>query len=168
MADCDSPNPSYNGLTPASEAASRAKRANRKTDTAHELLLRRELWRLGLRYRKYVSKLPSKPDLVFRSARVLVFCDGDFWHGRNWDTLKVQLGRRHNAVYWVAKISRNRERDRQNSALLEEQGWVVLRFWETDIKNDPSAVALAIRDAVTSRSAAASSTEPVSLGSPAA
>ena len=161
MTDRVSPNPSYKGFAPASEAAWRAKRANRKTDTAHEVLLRRALWRLGLRYRKHVSNLPGNPDLVFRRARILVYCDSDFWHGRNWDKLKGQLEQRHNAAYWLAKISRNRERDRQNTALLEEQGWVVLRFWETDIKKDPSSAAAVIRNAVTSRTAGASSSEPV-------
>lgn len=110
MTDRVSPNPSYKGFAPASEAAWRAKRANRKTDTAHEVLLRRALWRLGLRYRKHVSNLPGNPDLVFRRARILVYCDSDFWHGRNWDKLKGQLEQRHNAAYWLAKISRNRER----------------------------------------------------------
>src|SRR5262245_56757014 len=103
--------PSYVGLRPASEAASRAKRANRKKDTAHELLLHRELWRLGLRYRMHVAGLPGSPDLVFRRARVVVFCDGDFWHGRHWKKLRADLQRRHNAAYWIAKIARNRERD---------------------------------------------------------
>jgi DNA mismatch endonuclease (patch repair protein) len=147
------PTPSYKGLAPASEAASRAKRANRKTDTTHEVLLRRQLWRLGLRYRKHVSNLPGNPDLVFVRARVIVFCDGDFWHGRNWDTLKAQLKQRHNAAYWLAKISRNRERDQQTTTLLREQGWVVLRFWETDIKKDPASTAQVIRVAVASSAA---------------
>lgn len=141
-------NPSYKGLTPASEAASRVKRANRKKDTAHEVLLRQALWQLGLRYRKHVSRLAGNPDLVFLRARVVVFCDGDFWHGRNWNQLKAQLRRRHNADYWLAKIARNRERDRQNTTVLEKEGWMVLRFWESDIKQDPAAVALAIRNVV--------------------
>jgi DNA mismatch endonuclease (patch repair protein) len=75
MADSLSPNPSYKGFAPASEAAPRAKGASRRRGTAHEVLLCRELWRLGLRYRKHVSNLPGNPDLVFRRARVLVFCD---------------------------------------------------------------------------------------------
>lgn len=144
--------PSYKGLKPASEAASRAKRANRKKDTAHEVLLRRVLWRLGLRYRKHVSNLPGNPDLVFRRARVVVFCDGDFWHGRNWGVLKAQLERRHNSDYWLAKISRNKERDAQNTALLERQGWQVIRLWETDVVADPDAAAQAVFDTVTQRS----------------
>jgi DNA mismatch endonuclease, patch repair protein len=151
MSDHARSNPSYEGFTPASEAASRAKRANRKKDTAHELILRSELWRLGLRYRKHVSGLPGNPDLVFSHARVVVFCDGDFWHGRNWDRLKAQLEKRHNAAYWVAKIARNRDRDRENTTLLERQGWLVLRLWETDIKKYPASAALEIRDVLTAR-----------------
>lgn len=146
-----SPSPSYKGYVPASEAASRAKRANRKKDTAHEVLLRRALWRLGLRYRKHVSGLTGNPDLVFARSRVVVFCDGDFWHGRNWSHLKAQLEQRHNAAYWLAKIGRNRERDRHTSALLKEQGWTVLRLWETDIKKDPSTAAAAISAIVKAR-----------------
>jgi DNA mismatch endonuclease (patch repair protein) len=150
-----SPSPSYKGFVPASKAASRAKRANRKKDTAHEVLLCRALWRMGLRYRKHVSRLPGNPDLVFARARVIVFCDGDFWHGRNWGHLKAQLEQRHNSAYWVAKIGRNRERDRHTSALLEGQGWTVLRLWETDIKNDPSNAAAAISATVNARLGAA-------------
>jgi DNA mismatch endonuclease (patch repair protein) len=143
--------PSYTGLRPASEAASRVGRANRKKDTQHEVILRKSLWRLGLRYRKHMSCLPGNPDLVFPGARVAVFCDGDFWHGRDWDRLKDQLDRRHNASYWSPKIARNRERDLEKTALLEGMGWLVIRLWETDIKKDPAAAANAIRDAVISR-----------------
>ena len=65
--------PSFRGLKPASETASRSKRANRKTDSLHEILLRRELTKLGLRYRKYVRDLPGNPDIVFRAAKVVLF-----------------------------------------------------------------------------------------------
>lgn len=144
-------NPSYVGLRPASDAASRAKKANTKENTKHEVLLRRSLWRLGLRYRKHVAALPGNPDLVFPGARVAVFCDGDFWHGRDWERLRAQLERRHNAEYWLAKIARNRERDRENNALLADSGWLVIRLWETDIKKNPDTAACVIRDAVTCR-----------------
>jgi DNA mismatch endonuclease (patch repair protein) len=146
-----SKSPSYSGLRPASEAASRAKRANRKKDTRHEVALRQALWRLGLRYRKHVSTLPGNPDIVFAKARVAVFCDGDFWHGRDWWRLSAQLERRHNAAYWLAKIARNRERDLENNALLERMGWLVIRLWETDIKKAPDAAAILIRNAVSTR-----------------
>ncbi len=137
--------PSYAGLQPASEAASRAMRANRKTETLPERLLRRELWRLGLRYRKNVARLPGNPDIVFAAQRVLVFCDGDFWHGRNWRTLKRKLKMRHNASYWIAKIARNLVRDREHTTRLQEAGWIVVRVWETEVKRDPAAVARQIK-----------------------
>lgn len=143
--------PSFDGLKPASEAASRAKRANRKKDSRHEVLLRRELWKLGVRYRKHVAGLPGNPDLVFRAARVVVFCDGDFWHGRNWDQLRAALGRRHNAEYWIAKIGRNRDRDQEHATRLENEGWLVLRLWETDIIRDPQQAARQIKDVVEQR-----------------
>jgi DNA mismatch endonuclease (patch repair protein) len=143
--------PSFAGLRPSSEAASRAQRANRKKDTGHEVLLRKALWRLGLRYRKHLPGLPGNPDLVFGGARVVVFCDGDFWHGRDWDRLKGQLARRHNAEYWIAKIGRNMERDREQAALLEGQGWLVIRLWETDVKRDVSAAASQLTEIVRGR-----------------
>lgn len=143
--------PSFLGLTPASEGASKAKRANGKRDTKHEVVLRRELWRLGIRYRKYAKDLPGKPDIVIRRARVVVFCDGDFWHGRNWDELRGKLELRHNAAYWVAKIERNRERDREQHAQLADAGWLVLRFWETDVLRRPSEAAATIAEAVRAR-----------------
>jgi len=143
--------PSFDGLKPASEAASRAKRSNRKKDSRHELLLRRELWKLGVRYRKYVAKLPGNPDLMFRAARVVVFCDGDFWHGRNWDQLRAALGHRHNADYWIAKIARNRERDQEHAARLRSDGWLVLRLWETDIMRNPQEAARQIKEVVERR-----------------
>jgi len=133
--------PRFTGLRAASEASARAKRANRKGDSRHEVLLRREIWRLGLRFRKHIAELPGVPDIVFRRARVVVFCDGDFWHGRNWRKLQAELRRRHNAPYWIAKIAQNRKRDRQQTALLTKCGWLVLRFWESDILKSPNSVA---------------------------
>jgi len=96
-------------------------------------MLRSHLWRLGCRYRIDVSNLPGRPDIVFPKARLVVFCDGDFWHGRRWAERRRKLRTGHNADYWVRKIGRNIERDRQNTALLEKAGWTVLRFWEGDI-----------------------------------
>src|SRR5437899_1838735 len=83
--------PTFRGLAPASAAASKAKQNNRSSDTLPELALRREFSRIGLRFRKNVASLPGKPDIVFLRARVLVFCDGDFWHGRNWRALRKKL-----------------------------------------------------------------------------
>jgi DNA mismatch endonuclease, patch repair protein len=143
--------PSFTGLRPASEAASQVKRKNRRSDTLHELILRRELWRLGLRFRKNVNSLPGKPDVVFPSAKVAVFCDGDFWHGRDWESRQEKLSRGTNASYWLAKIASNIERDARNTALLKKDGWRVIRLWETDVKRDPVAAAVRIKKAVDAR-----------------
>lgn len=143
--------PRFDDLRPASEAASKAKRANRATDTGHEVLLRRALWRQGLRYRKHAKNLPGKPDLVFGRAKVVVFCDGDFWHGREWDALQEKLGKGSNSGYWLAKIARNRETDQLTSAALMELGWAVVRLWESDIKKDPEGAAQTVAQAVRQR-----------------
>lgn len=101
----------------------------RQKDTAPELALRSALHRRGLRYRKNVKNLPGSPDIVFVRARTAVFVDGDFWHGRDFDTWKEKL-----QPFWRAKIERNIERDAQNVADLEAAGWKVYRAWEKDIK----------------------------------
>lgn len=135
------PRPSYKGLRPASASASHAARgSSKKTDTRCELTLRRALWAAGCRYRKNVSALPGRPDIVFPGAKVAIFCDGDFWHGRDWESRRQKLGRGTNAHYWLGKIQRNIERDRQNTTHLQKMGWKVLRFWGSQIGADPSAV----------------------------
>lgn len=143
--------PSYKGLTPASELASITKRRNRASNTAPELLLRRALTRLGLRYRLHSKELPGRPDVVFRRARVAVFVDGDFWHGRDWAKRRRRLTERTNASYWVEKIRTNRMRDRRQSAELRRLGWWVARLWETDVKKDPAGTAQSIFRIVKSR-----------------
>ena len=146
--------PSFFGLTPASGRSSKAKRHNVSTNTTHELLLRSELWRMGLRYRKNVRSLPGKPDIVFRRPKVAVFCDGDFWHGRHWSDLETKLSKGWNGEYWVAKIAGNRERDELNTAELERKGWHVIRIWESDIRRDPADAARKVFDAIKLRKAA--------------
>lgn len=133
--------PRFDDRSPASEQAARAKRKTRKTDTKAEMLLRRKLWSRGFRYRLHAPDLPGKPDLVFRGPRVAVFVDGDFWHGRNWQEQREKVARRSNGDYWVAKIEYNMERDRRQADQLKEQGWQVVRLWETDVKQDPARAA---------------------------
>lgn len=126
--------PSFKGRKASSERASVAARgSSKKGDTKCELVLRRALWASGVRYRKDVAALPGRPDVVFHGARVAVFCDGDFWHGRKWEDRKRKLASGHNAPYWLAKIERNMARDQERTDLLIAHGWMVLRFWETDI-----------------------------------
>ncbi len=78
---------------------------------------------------------------MFPGPRLVVFCDGDFWHGKEWKKRRAKLASGSNASYWVAKIERNRERDRTNTALLEADGWTVLRYWESAIHEDTTVIA---------------------------
>lgn len=133
--------PSFDGLRPNSVVSSRAKRSNRSRGTLDEVALRRELRRMGLRFRNNVRTLPGRPDILFSAERVAVFCDGDFWHGRNWNLLRRKLRQGWNAVYWLAKIRSNMQRDRRSTALLRELGWHVIRVWEGEIHKDPLGVA---------------------------
>jgi DNA mismatch endonuclease (patch repair protein) len=143
--------PRFTGLKPASEASSRAKRANLSRGTEQEILLCRELRRSGLRFRRNVKMLPGIPDVVFPTAQIAVFCDGDFWHGRKWRTLRAKLKRGSNSSYWIGKIKANIQRDRRNTRLLEESGWLVIRIWESDIRGDPVALASQLKEIVTER-----------------
>lgn len=97
--------------------------------------LGRALWAKGLRYRRS-SRLAGRPDLVFPGAKVLVFIDGDFWHGRYLDERVARGDFKSNADYWIPKLRRNAERDREVTRALTEAGWRVLRVWESDVKKD--------------------------------
>ncbi len=108
-------------------------------DTRPELALRHALWQRGMRYRITMKNLPGKPDIVFTKAKIAVFCDGDYWHGHNWalrgiPSLEDELA--GYSEYWQKKIRRNMERDKENTAKLENDGWLVLRFWESEIKKN--------------------------------
>lgn len=129
---------SFRGFSPTSEAVSRRMARNRKEGGRAERMLRSELWRAGIRFRLHRTDLPGTPDIVLSVPRIAVFCDGDFWHGRNWNLLRRQLATRRNADYWLRKIASNRRRDRRSMMLLADAGWTVLRFWETDILKRPS------------------------------
>jgi DNA mismatch endonuclease (patch repair protein) len=98
-----------------------------------------------------VADLPGRPDIVFVGARVAVFCDGDFWHGRNLRERVRKLKRGHNAPYWVTKITSNVARDRRHDRDLVEEGWLVLRFWESDIHRDAAAIATRVAATVATR-----------------
>lgn len=140
--------PTFRGLSPASTATSAIARAgSRKRDTRCELLLRGELWRLGLRYRVAVPGLHGRPDVVFRKAKVAVFVDGDFWHGRDLDARLEKLARGHNAPYWMEKIRSNVARDARVTAALEADGWTVVRLWESEVRADPNVAAKTVLEA---------------------
>lgn len=116
-------------------------------NTRPEIALRHALWAKGLRYRVNDKSLVGKPDIVFTRAKIAVFCDGDFWHGHNWairglPSLDDELTRYSD--FWRNKILGNVERDKKNTLSLELGGWVVMRFWESDIKSDVEKCANAI------------------------
>ena len=111
-------------------------------DTSIELRLRKAVWNAGIRYRKNYKELPGKPDIVLTKVKIVVFCDGDYWHGHNWalrgiSSLEDELA--GYSEYWQKKIRRNIERDVENTVKLEEDGWLVLRFWESEIKKNLDA-----------------------------
>lgn len=108
-------------------------------DTSIELILRQALWRRGYRYRKNMSSLPGKPDIVLTKYKLVIFCDSEFFHGKDWDNLKQQLTRGNNSEFWIKKISKNRERDDEINKQLLLNGWNILRFWGKDIKQDVDA-----------------------------
>lgn len=146
--------PSFTSLAPASAVASRvARSSSRKEGTRCELVLRRALRRQGLRYRLQAKGLPGRPDIVFPGAHVVLFCDGDFWHGRELEARLAKLEAGHNAPYWVAKITANVTRDRRHDDTLRENGWLVLRFWETDIHRAADEIATRIAAIVRERNA---------------
>lgn len=105
----------------------------RSQNTKPEILLRKALWHKGIRYRKNYAALPGKPDIVLTRQRIAVFVDGDFWHARGHrDHPGEQV--RSNQEFWMKKLTNNVERDKAVNDELTEMGWIVLRFWESDVK----------------------------------
>ena len=117
-------------LTP--EQRRRNMQAIRSKDTSIELALRKALWERGIRYRKNYKKLIGKPDIAITKYKSAVFCDSDYWHGYDWENRNQRI--KSNRDYWVPKIERNMERDREVTSALQSEGWLVIRFWEWQIK----------------------------------
>jgi len=103
-------------------------------NTSPELILRKSLWSLGIRYRVNVSKLPGKPDIVIAKNKLIIFIDSEFFHGFNWEEKKPKI--KTNREYWIPKIERNMVRDKQVNEQLTSQGWTILRFWSNEVKKN--------------------------------
>lgn len=103
-------------------------------DTSIEVLLRKALWNKGYRYRKNYKLLPGKPDIVLTKYKIAIFCDSEFFHGKDWEIKKEKLKKSSNSNYWISKIERNMERDKENDQQLLFQGWTIVHFWGNDIK----------------------------------
>jgi len=112
----------------------------RSADTYCERVLRSRLFHCGYRFRKNVRTLPGRPDIVFVSKRIAIFCDGNFWHGKDWKDRKQKLSKGANASYWILKIEANMSRDKRVNRELQSRGWKVLRYWESDIINNVESI----------------------------
>lgn len=121
-------------LTP--EQRKKAMQSIKGKDTRIEVKLRKALWAKGYRYRKNYDKLPGKPDIALTKYKVAVFCDSEFFHGKDWHVLKLRLQKGANSQYWIKKIVRNKERDEEVNEDLSFYGWTVIRFWGEDIKKN--------------------------------
>lgn len=120
-------------LTPRQRSICMSRVRNRDTDL--ESQVRSALFRRGWRFQKHVSSLPGTPDIVFVRQGVVVFIDGDFWHGYRFPIWKETL-----SPFWIAKIQKNRNRDRKNFYKLRRHGWRVVRIWQHEIKRNLDGV----------------------------
>lgn len=108
-------------------------------NTTVERIVRSELHKQGLRFRKHVTRLPGKPDIVFAKEKVAIFIDGDFWHGYHFPRWEHKL-----QPFWKNKVAETRKRDQKNFRKLRRMGWKVIRIWEHDVKKDLNGVVLKI------------------------
>lgn len=128
------------------EQRRRNMQAVKNKDSDIELMLRKELWKRGIRYRKNDKTIFGHPDLAFKGKKVAVFCDSEFWHGFDWENRKKDI--KSNQEFWIPKIERNIVRDQEVTQKLTEEGWIVLRFWGKDIKKNLQECADKIEKAV--------------------
>ena len=117
-------------------------------DTSIELLLRKALWHKGYRYRKNYKALPGSPDIVLTKYKIAIFCDSEFFHGKDWEILKLRLENGKNADFWIKKIERNRNRDCENDKKLLFLGYTVLHFWGQDISKHTDECLQTIEEAI--------------------
>ncbi len=103
-------------------------------NTKYEVIFRKALWNKGVRYRLHSKTVTGNPDILINKFRIVVFIDGEFWHGYNWEEKKKRI--KSNREYWIKKIENNIERDKSNNIKLAEEGWRVFRFWEHEIKKN--------------------------------
>lgn len=123
-----------NSKESAGEIRSKIMRAVKSKGSKIEIKLMKALWARGMRYRKHVRSLVGTPDIVFSKKKVVVFCDSEFWHGKNWNERKHDIKTRQD--FWYKKIERNIEKDIEVNEQLLAQGWIVIRFWGKDIMKD--------------------------------
>lgn len=128
--------PRFNEESGFYTTAKRSKHMSKIRGTGNQLetLFRKEFWKRGYRYRKNYRKLIGKPDIVFNKYKTVVFIDGEFWHGYNWEEKREKI--KSNRGFWIPKIERNMQRDREVNQALNEQGFTLFRFWEREVKKN--------------------------------
>lgn len=132
-------------LTTTPEISKRMSKVKTKRNKV-EVILAKALWHSGHRYRLNYRKLPGSPDIVFTKYQIVVFVDGSFWHGKDWDIRKGKL--KSNLEYWIPKIEENMIRDIAIDVALIESGWTVLHFWDTEISKDLSSCVKKVIDEI--------------------
>ena len=120
----------------------------RGENTKPEKCFKKALWHAGLRYRSNRRRLPGKPDITFIKYKLVVFIDGSFWHGHDWDTRKKSI--KSNRGFWIPKIERTMQRDREINQYYLSRGWVVLRFWDFEVKKELGVCVKKVVDATLS------------------
>ncbi len=120
----------------------------RSKDTAIELRLRKALWHKGYRYRKNYKALPGSPDIVLTKYKIAIFCDSEFFHGKDWEILKLRLEKGNNPDFWIKKITRNCARDWENDKKLLFLGYTVIHLWGQDILKHTDECVQAIEEAI--------------------
>jgi len=115
-------------------------------NTKIEILLRKTLWHKGIRYRKNYKLLPGVPDIAITKYNIAIFCDGEFWHGKDWNAKREHIF--SNREYWIPKIERNMRRDDEINNQLERLGWVVIRFWGKDIEKNLNSCVEAVEEII--------------------
>jgi DNA mismatch endonuclease, patch repair protein len=130
------------------EQRSKIMSAIRSKDTKEEITLAKALWHLGYRYRKNNRKIFGCPDFTFATLKIAIFVDGEFFHGKDWETKKKP---KTNSDYWIKKIERNMQRDIEVNTYLESQNWKILRFWSNDIKKNLDLCIVEIEKAIRER-----------------
>lgn len=135
--------------TEVSELRHRTMSSVKSKDTDIEIILRKALWKRGFRYRKNDKKLPGKPDIVLSKYKIAIFCDAEFWHGKDWyEVLRPQIMRGKNSEYWEKKITNNMNRDMEVNKQLMFLGWTVIRFWGKEIKKNTDECVKVIEECI--------------------
>lgn len=119
-------------MTP--EQRSRCMAAVKSSDTKPEMLVRRYLHNMGLRYSLHNKKLPGSPDIVMRRFKTVIFVHGCFWHGH--ESCKYYRLPKSNTEFWQDKVNKNRARDERDIEALHKLGWNVIVVWECELKTE--------------------------------